>query len=210
MERKFKFETGEYYHVYNRGIARLPVFYNDSDYERFINLLYLCNSSKPVVYRLIQGDPLYEERGGTLVDIVAYVLMPNHYHLILREKVEGGIIKFLSKVMTAYTMYFNTKNERGGQLFCKPFRAKHINEDAYFRWVLSYIHLNPLGLVSDEKRKKDDMNKYLKEYKYSSFIDYYVGKRKESNILEMSCVDEFEIEDLNKVSTMEQIVETYK
>src|SRR3990167_6058915 len=124
MERKFSFSVGEFYHLYGRGVEKRTIFLDQSDYSRFIRLLYIANSEKPFEYKLVRGLPLEKvNRGGSLVSIGAYCLMPNHFHLLVREKTEGGISKFMSKLMTAYSMYFNKKNSRTGRLFQNTFQA---------------------------------------------------------------------------------------
>jgi len=111
MERKFVFEVGEYYHIFNRGVEKRLIFQENSDFERFLNLLYLVNSDKPVVFRTIQGLPLDKDRGNTLASLIAYSLLPNHFHIIAREDVSGGLSKFMGKLSTSYSMYFNAKNK---------------------------------------------------------------------------------------------------
>ena len=100
--------------------------------------------------------------------------MHNHFHLLLKEIVEGGISTFMHKVGTAYTMYFNIKNERTGNLFNKPFKSRHVLVDRYFQHVINYIHCNPAelyepgwkhGVVKNMKQ----LHKKLLAYPYSSF-----------------------------------------
>ena len=116
MSRKIIFSLGENYHIYNRGNDKRVTFQNKTDYDRFIALLYLCNSVKNIRlsdYPKVKLEKLLDiKRGETIVDIGAYCLMPNHFHLLIHEKTENGISKFMQKLLTAYTMYFNKKNER--------------------------------------------------------------------------------------------------
>ena len=183
MDRKVPFMVGEKYHIYTRGVDKQTVCRGDNDYQRLQLLLYLCNDSTPVKMRELfakyKGEPLdrifeYEERGETFTDIVAYAIMPTHFHLLLGEKKERGISKFMHKLMTAYSMYFNTKNDRSGPVFTRPFRSRHVDTDEYFRWVFSYILLNSLELERSNN------------HPYSSFSDYLMGRRPASRILEMS------------------------
>ena len=155
MERKDPFEKECQYHLFTRGVEKRTVFMSTKDYERFMLLLLLCNSEKSVrIADLVtssQGEPLRKalelaKNRPPLVHILAYALMPNHIHLIVREHRKGGISKFMLKLMTAYSMYFNTKYTRSGPLFTRPFRSRHIDSDEYFRWVFSYVLLNPLEL----------------------------------------------------------------
>lgn len=157
------------------------------------------------------GEPsgaLFEQEAGgdTLVDLLAYALMPNHVHMIVREKQEGGISKFMLKLMTAYSMYFNTKHERSGPLFVRPFRAKHIDSDEYFRWIISYVHLNPLDLHETGWKEsgfanKDTATTFISSFKYSSYADYFLGARSEGSILSKEALP-VDIQDLESVETM--------
>lgn len=188
MERKLSFEVGEYYHIYNRGVDKRRIFQDSRDWNRFRDALYICNTEKSIKFRLLPPDILTFERGETLVDIFAYALMPNHFHIIVGEKKEGGISAFSGKLLTSYSMYFNTKNERSGPLMCRPFRSSHIADDEYFRWVFSYVHLNPLELIEPDWKERGigDMRRatgHLASYAYSSYPDYFSGDRKESRIL---------------------------
>ena len=188
MERRFSFEPGQYYHVFNRGVEKRNIFLDDADRSRFQNLLYLANGGRPIVFKLIQGLPLEKERGATRTSIIAYALMSNHFHIIAREDRDGGLSTFMSKLSTSYSMYFNTKYERSGSLLCHPFRAQHIYIDNYFRWALSYVHLNPLDIFAPRWRKKRRINAehasdFLRSYKYSSYADYFIGERLETKII---------------------------
>lgn len=192
MERKIQFETDNYYHIYNRGVEKRKIFLNRKDYERFLFLLFLCNGSVPVNMRdnFPKGPTfgkMWEiERGEVFVDIGAYCLMPNHFHLLLKEKNRNGISDFMRKLCTAYAMYFNRKNDRSGTLFQSKFRAQLIDENNYLKYMFAYIHLNPIKLIESGWDKKTlDVNKVLKflgSYTWSSYLSY-LGKRTEDFIL---------------------------
>lgn len=197
MERKFDFSVGEFYHIYNRGNNKSNIFLSDTDRKRFQKLLYLCNSEKPVVFKTIQGMPLDEiERGGTIVSMGAYCLMPNHFHLLLREEKEGGISMYIEKLLTAYSMYFNKKTERTGKLFDGRFKATHADSDEYLKYLFSYIHLNPVKII-DPKWKENGIvdrkkaEQYLENYPHSSYFDYTGQVREESVILNKSAFPEY-------------------
>ncbi len=190
MERKITFEEGEIYHVYNRGVEKRPIYRNKTDMVRFHKLLYLANSSQPFCFdNLSRGTILWQyARGETIVDLGLYALMDNHFHILLREKKKGGISKFMLKLTTAYSMYFNTKYERSGPLFTKPFKARLVDDDSYLEYLFVYIHLNPLTrLYSDWKEKgvRDLMKskQYLERYPFSSYQDYLGISRGASAIL---------------------------
>ena len=138
---------------------------------------------------------LTEDRGKPVVAIGAYCLMPNHFHLLLKEIKAGGITTFMQKLGTAYTMYFNAKYERVGNLFMRPFRARHVGDDRYFQHVLEYIHCNPAELYEPgwKAGKVNDMHllaRRLIEYPYSSLRNY--EKSEENPILSK---DGFKIAD---------------
>lgn len=148
--RKTQFAIGEWYHCYNRGVDKRITYEDSLDYFRFLEQLYLANSELPLRRDDI-GPQDFEKilkipRDETLVAIGAFCLMPNHFHLVLKEIMEGGITMFMQKLGTAYTMYFNARYERVGSLFVKPFRSKHIDTDRYFQYLINYLHCNPAEL----------------------------------------------------------------
>ncbi|MCD5384607.1 MAG: transposase, partial [Candidatus Pacebacteria bacterium] len=193
MERHVPFEEGEYYHVYNRGVDKRKIFFSEGDWNHFMWLLFARNSEGHI--RAPRKKPQANGQRGsltilpmdanreTLVDICAYALMDNHFHLLLKEKQEGGISKFMGKLLTAFALYMNTKYDRTGPLMCRPFRAKHIDSDEYLRWVISYIHLNPVDQVEPKWKEfgvssLKETQEFLSKYKYSSYSDYFtIGQR---------------------------------
>jgi len=189
MERKITFSEGEYYHVYNRGIEKRNIFLDENDWLRFQKLLYVANGEKPLVFKTIQGVPLDKiDRGGCRVAIGAYCLMPNHFHILVKETTENGLSRFMEKLGTSYAMYFNKKYKRSGFLFQGTFKAEHVDNDEYLKYLYAYIHLNPVKLIDPGWKEKGIHNlgkakKYLEEYRYSSYEDYAMGKRDESAIL---------------------------
>lgn len=148
-------------------------------------LLYLANSSKDVRISNVVQYHNYEEilamdRGTPLVAIGAFCLMPNHFHLLLTPSVEGGISKFMLKLQTGYSMYFNTKNNRTGALFQGPFKSEHADEDGYLKYLFSYIHLNPAKLKDrnwKENIKTNNMRlrSFVEQYSFSSLPEYLSG-----------------------------------
>jgi putative transposase len=193
MARSITLAPGEYYHVYNRGVDRRDVFVDPADYSRFLTTLYLANSGIPLHrsdFHYSEGDIFENERETSLVDIGAYALMPNHFHLLLHENSEGGISKFMQKLMTSYTMYFNGRNERTGPLFAGVFKAQHADTDTYLKYLYAYIHLNPLSIKypkwrENKKHPDGEWKKFLTQYRYSSLPDYLElsKKRKQSVII---------------------------
>jgi putative transposase len=199
------FAEGEFYHLYNRGTDKRIIFSNEEDYSRFILLLYLCNSERPADLKL-QGPTLDEaiirsnadNRGEPLVDLCVYCLMPNHFHLLVRERVEGGISRFMQKLSTGYTMYFNKRYDRSGTLFQGKFKATRADTDRYLAYLISYIHLNPVKLIEPgwkesgikDRRRAEN---FLAEYPHSSFQDYSGHDRVEKCLLNMSALPEYNV-----------------
>ena len=199
MLRKDPFVTGEYYHLYNRGIDKRVIFKLVRDYERFMMLLYVANSKDS--FRLDDlvtrqhntfEEVLLLDRSEPLVSIGAWSLMSNHFHLLIRQDVDGGITKFMKKLGTGYSMFFNIKYQRKGALFGGLFKSKLIGvDDVYLRHLFGYLHLNPLdikfsGWKNKIKQSSDETNgmkKFLEEYRYSSYQDYIGVDRVEKNIL---------------------------
>ena len=195
------FAPNEWYHCYSRGIDKRTVFENVSDYQRFISLLYLTNTIEPLhrsnLGNLNHDDIFTIPREEPLVSIGAYALMPNHFHLLLYEKNDSGISTFMQKLGTAYTMYFNIKNERSGGLFTKPFRALHVPDDRYFQHVVDYIHLNPLELFDHNwKDGKAHDTHYLRAkleaYPFSSLPDLNKVSRPAAVILGNEIFDTYQ------------------
>lgn len=202
MERKITFSIGEYYHIYNRGNDKRMIFMDNADYLRFIVLLYISNNIDVVhISNLInQGESLMKilniDKKDSLVDIGAYCLMPNHFHLLIKEKKENGITKFMGKVSTGYSMYFNKRYERTGKLFEGTFKSVHADTDAYLKYLFSYIHLNPIKIIDPGWKEEGikDKNKaktFLREYTFSSYLDYFGISRKEGGIISKQSFPEY-------------------
>jgi len=184
--RKVIFAEGQVYHIYNRGTDKREIFPDDYDRYRFVQDLQYMNSPEPVLnsgYSFIRNCPVYidsdhfappckHDTGNTkLVDILAFALMPNHYHLLLMQRLAGGIASFMQKLGTAYAMYFNKRYQRTGVLFEGPFKAVMIKEENHFEGIPFYIHANPLKLGPLLPSVELKME-FLRKYKWSSFQDY--------------------------------------
>ncbi len=197
--RKENFIENEYYHVYNRGNSKQDIFFDNQDRDRFVKLLYLCNSTRSIEFRrdIVNKkiDAFDFDRGESLVSIGAWVLMSNHFHLYitpsrrvtLREN-ENSVSLFMNKLCTAYSMYFNKKNNRTGTLFEGRFKSVYVNEDEKAKYLFSYIHLNPVKLIDPLWKENGIKNKkktldFLNEYKWSSYHDYRRSNRSESKII---------------------------
>lgn len=177
--RKQKLVSDNIYHVYNRGVEKRIIYKDSRDYMRFIKGLVVFNDIKPVddfnyIFRKILNKSYHRE---SIVDIVAFCLMPNHYHLLLRQRVDGGITEFMRKLGGGYVNYFNLKYKRVGTLFQGKFKSVLISNDSQFLYIPHYIHLNPLDLIFPDWREKKKVNKkqainFLNNYEWSSYRDY--------------------------------------
>lgn len=193
MERKTQFERGEFYHIYNRGVEKRIIFQNVFDYKRFMALLYLANSDQTIQFRnsfsRISLDEVFQQnRGKQLVAIGAYCLMPNHFHLLITPLIDGGVSKFMLKLQTGYSMYFNIKNDRAGSLFQGIFKSQHVDDDIYLRYLYAYIHLNPAKIKDSNWKIRpkiflEQIKKFITEYPYSSLKEYFSSDYKIVNPL---------------------------
>lgn len=171
--RKDLLVNGEYYHIFNRSIAKYQIFNNEKDYERFRslveyyrydNLFYRFSEMiqlKPLHRKTIMNDLL--KSGDLIVEIVAYCFMPTHFHLILKQVSDNGITLFTKKVLDSYTRNFNIDHGRKGPLWEGHFKNILIDSDEQMLHLSRYIHLNPVsaGLV-----KKPN------QWEFSSYLEY--------------------------------------
>ena len=180
--RKIKFSTGEYYHIYNRGVEKRDIFLENSDFWRFLAGMRELNNDDTIrnFGRRYLSKANLRSEGKELVGIVCYCLMPNHFHFILHQLEDKGISKFMHKMGTAYTKYFNLKHERSGVLFQGTFQAKHIENEQYLLHLSRYIHLNPLE-VPPHSNDGFNSKESLKSYKWSS-LPFYLDRDKNNLI----------------------------
>ena len=201
-----QFIISEFYHIFNRGVEKRNIFQQTSDYFRFIFCLYELNNKKLVVMRdrIDQKEEKERNKNTTsvfsrepLVEVLAFCLMPNHYHLILRQLVDGGISLFIKKLADSYVGYFNEKyNRKGmGSLFQGRFKALHIENDRQLTILINYIFTNPIELM-EKNWKKDGVNnikktiKFLESYRWSSFLDA-IGIKSFPCVTERDFITEF-------------------
>lgn len=144
MTRSVKFVENEFYHVYNRGVEKRDIFLDRDDIERFLMSIQVLNSIDPIgsLYELSFKEKQLGDPVSKLVDVVAYCLNPNHYHLLLKQVSENGISKFMHRLGISHTLYFNEKNKRSGVLFQGKFKAIHANNNEYLLHLSAYINLN--------------------------------------------------------------------
>jgi len=148
--RKVPFRKGEYYHVYNRGVDKRNIFSDRNDFQRFFqsisefNVLYPIGSIYWNSFKTSELRHPMSKSNKKLVNIVCYCVNPNHYHFILEQLEDRGIEKFMQKLGTGYTNYFNRKHKRSGVLFQGKFKSVHIDSNEYLLHLSVYINLNNL------------------------------------------------------------------
>jgi len=194
--RKINFINDQIYHIYNRGVEKRQLFMSDNDHYRFIHDLFEFNDTAPAgKYSEVRPPTVNIVKRDLLVEILCFCLMPNHFHLILRQLQDGGITQFMKKLGTGYSMYFNEKHERVGSLFQNRFKAILVEDDKYFLQLARYIHLNPLEMFQsdwevDGIRDWNKANKFLESYRWSSYPDY-IGKKNFPSITSRNLLQQF-------------------
>lgn len=170
--RKIIFANGEIYHIFNRGLDKRPTFTNKRELDRAKNLIkFYRHSEIPIRFSKLLQQPVDTRnsileklyKSEKLVDILSYCLMPNHFHFLLKQLVDGGITEFVSKISNSYTKYYNTKYDRVGPLLQGEFKSVLVEKDEQFTHLSRYIHLNP---------KVSLLVKDLETYEWSSYREY--------------------------------------
>lgn len=186
MERKTPLITDKFYHVYNRGVRKMKIFREARDQMRFIDLMawylkmdypyskFLSRKRQALklgssVEQLITAIGEFNRLKTPPVEIAAWVLMPNHYHLVLKQAVDDGVTHFMRRLGTAYAHYFNRKYDQEGALFGQPFQSVWVRNEAQFLHVCRYVHINPVAAKLAKMRDLDD-------YSWSSLPVYLEGK----------------------------------
>ncbi|MFH1244406.1 MAG: transposase [bacterium] len=162
-----------YYHIYNRGVEKRTIFQDHDDYVAFLADLKFYLTPIPLHFKGVSLKVIKEERTYIYypsqqpknhtgrIELVAYCLMPNHFHLCIRQTDRMAISYFMRSLATKYSMYFNKKYKRVGKLFQGTYKAVLIHEEQQFLYLTKYIHRNPLELTTK-----------LSEYPYSSYRNY--------------------------------------
>src|SRR3989338_3580455 len=197
-----KMIIGELYHVYNRGVEKRIIFVTRQHYMRFVAAMRFFNTSRQVTLRDFLGSnsakttgvqPL--QAGRRLVQIGAFILMPNHFHFLFKPLVEGGISLFMQKLGSGYTAFFNLKHSRSGVLFQGRYKVKYIDSDRYARYIQAYIPLNALDRAMPDWRengikKIGEAKRIASVYPWSSFSSY-IGENSFPDILEPTFIHDF-------------------
>jgi putative transposase len=197
------------YHIYNRGVEKRKVFLDGQDRFRFIHDLYEFNDEDPVLpanirlsarrpsqAQCLEVEPLnIRKKRKLLVDILVWCLMPNHFHLLIRQRKDNGIVLFMQKLGTGYTMYFNQKYHRVGPLFQGRFKAVLVENDNYLLHLSRYIHLNPIELIEPNWKVNgisalSKCNRFLEKYRFSSYLDY-INKKNFPSITERGLINQY-------------------
>jgi len=215
-----KIVAGNVYHVLNRGVDKRKIFMDDEDHLRFIHDLFEFNDLEPpnnnnyyfnrqkqsmdIARPYIAGEKrkLMKPR-KLLVEILAFCLMPNHYHLLIKPKSDNGVTKFIKKLNMGYAKYFNERYKRSGALFQGRYKLVPVTEESHFIHLPYYIHLNPLDMVMPEWRNYGRNNyglaktidwqrgmKFLEKYRWSSYLDY-IGKKNFPSVTQREFLNEF-------------------
>jgi putative transposase len=183
--RKEPFGVGSIVHAMKRGARGMPITKDFADQMRFARLLYFLNDEykddfwEDATSRLRQFErPKYWPVRKPLVKIIAWVLMPNHFHLIMEEVQEKGIARFMQKLSISMSQHFNLKYAEKGSIFQGPYKSRTIDSDEYFIYVMPYVmvknvfELHPGGLKDAAKNFEQSWKWASKEYFFSSLPDY--------------------------------------
>src|SRR3989344_7443988 len=185
------FISGQIYHVVNRGVDKRNIFMDEDDYTRAIHNIFEFNDQNPTlnsgylfskakfdISNHIDLRNQYDKNPRKLlVEILAFCLMPNHVHFLLRPRIEKGVTTFMRKFGAGYANYFNQKYQRSGALFQGRYKSVLVNKEQHLLHLPFYIHLNPLDLKEPQWRNREitsskaAMN-HLNSYRWSSYLDY--------------------------------------
>ncbi|TSC92710.1 MAG: transposase [Candidatus Berkelbacteria bacterium Licking1014_7] len=158
--RQTPFTSGQYYHLYNRGVGKRELFKEKNDFLRFLEKMQL-----------------YSQEFG--VEFFCFCLIPNHFHFLVLEKIDGSISQFMQKLGVSYAMYFNLKYENVGPIFQGRFKAKLIDKEEYLLHLSRYIHQNPAELIASIERKPAEFVSFIRKYPWSSYL-FYLDLRKKT------------------------------
>lgn len=186
-------QSGFIYHVYNRGNRALNIFHKEHDKMRFLMLMHVCNNTDTSYTKFRDKKPneifsIERKPENELCEIGAYCLLDNHFHFALKEKEQGGIAKFMMRLANAYTQYFNFAYGNKGSIFQGKYKLKHTSTDAYYRSIITYIHLNPIwkheyrDILEDPVKFEEIFNKAVM-FNFSSFHDLVFGSRFQRTLL---------------------------
>lgn len=185
--RKEKLVTEKYYHIYNRGVDKRNIFSNLKDVERFMDSIRLFSGELPIgsirdYFLIPDAKRLEMEDMQKIVSVVQFCLNPNHFHLILKQEIDGGISEFMKRLQGGYTKYFNDKHKRSGSLLQGTFKSSNIEKEGYFELIHPYVMWNnKMHNIPEDKLYL--VRSSLEEYKTGKYD--LVDKVEAKNLLEM-------------------------
>lgn len=167
--RIIPFVDGQIYHIYNRGVEKKSIFEDYRDLLRFLKTMqyYQLSGPKPRLSFFSPSSLNQPDPQKKVVEIICYCLMPNHFHLMIRQVGEGGITEFISKLSNSYTKYYNIRHHRVGPLLQGEFKAVLVETDEQLLHLSRYIHLNPLVSF---------IVNVLDQYRWSSYHEFLSGE----------------------------------
>lgn len=188
--RIIKIVPGEYYHVFNRAINKQVIFHDIADYTRFLFLILYFQSSVnfPQIGRLVKHhvkhsvfDTMDVKKiiKKRTIELVAFCIMPNHFHLIIKELEDGGTAAYMQRVLNAYAKYYNTKYGKSGHVFQGPYRAVHIKDNRQLLYLSTYIHRNVREISRWFNKER--------QYPWSSYQDF-VDENRWGDLLMMDII----------------------
>ena len=198
MTRAESFVPGSFYHVFNRGVDKRKIFLEEQDFWRFYILMFLLNDTDyrsqgrktNAIIHDIDGALIKSvgQTGKPLVSILSFCLLTNHFHLLLRPLMSGGISRFMQRLSMAYSKYFNRKYERSGTLYESEFKAVGVQNEPHFIHIPRYIHLNALDLTDMNWREGaienwDKALHFLDQYPWSSH-PVFMGERQRMPVVD--------------------------
>ncbi len=185
--RNIKIAPGEYYHIFNRGVNKQLIFHDNRDRARFLFLI-LYFQSPVAIYNIgrfigsfVKHSVFNFEKEkkeiitGRFVELTSFCLMPNHFHLIVKEIEENGIARYMQRVLNSYTKYYNVKYNKSGHLLQGPYKAVHVENNNQLLYLSAYIHRNPREIKKWANKECD--------YLWSSYQDFINKNRFEGLIV---------------------------
>jgi len=159
-----EFAKDEIYHIYNRGVSKMDIFIDEQDFKVFLSRLKENLFSELIDYSLLPKQVIRRKvLPPNSYDLISYCLMPNHFHILIKQNTNLSISKIILKVFTGYSKYFNKKYGRVGPIFQDSFKAVRIHKNNQLLWVSYYIHKNPI---------EAKIVKNIKDYKWNSYLEY--------------------------------------
>lgn len=205
--RKTPLVTGEFYHIYNRGVDKRNIFFDNSDKLRFFKSMHCFNTVKPIGSLFENNFRKEKSKEKPLIRFVAYCLLENHFHFLIEQMVDNGISQYMKRLLGGYTWYFNNRHKRWGALFQGAFKSKHIDSNETLLHISAYVNLN-------DKQKMSLGDRTAKLSCFSSWHEYG-GEGDEQKLLPIcdgkdTVLDQFKSAKLYKdfaLSAFDMIIE---